>query len=277
MDTPLRVTCLASGSSGNALLVQHGERALLVDAGIAARKLMPVLAERGIKTGSLDAILVTHEHGDHIAGVSTVSKRLRAPVVANRATLAATEARFPLEEFREHRTGATADYGEFQVTSLPVSHDAADPVGYAISVDGFVISVFTDLGQLDTAEAFDAMVHSDLVVLEANHDLEMLTNGRYPAHLKARISSQRGHLSNTQTADIITEVLSSRAQTFWLAHLSKNNNSALRARKSITSHLGRNSLQATILVARRDEPSLVWEPSELNIQMSLFGARRREP
>ena len=253
----MKVTCLGSGSSGNSLLVQAGERALLVDAGLSATKLRLALEERGVPPGQLDAILITHEHADHVAGLRVFSRKHSAPVLANPSTLHHLLALAPKLETLPLHTGGTRSVGAFEVTSFPVSHDATEPVGYVIEAEGARITVATDLGRT-SPEVLEAAREGDLVVLEANHDLEMLRWGPYPAYLKRRILSENGHLSNEQTAELICEALGTREQTFWLAHLSKTNNTKREAQEGVTGYLAAEGLRANVLVTERDRPSLVW-------------------
>lgn len=225
-----------------------------------------------MKPGCLDAVLITHEHIDHVAGADLISKRFSAPLAANSATLANFRKQTALLEFSLLSTGSTVTLGAFEVTSFPVSHDAVEPVGYAIECAGSRIAVMTDLGSV-TPELREPVSCSDLVVLEANHDTERLVNGPYPQYLKRRILSETGHLSNVQTAELIGAALSSHPQTFWLAHLSRTNNTQKLARNGVLEHLSQQGLAPNVMVTSRDRPSLVWEPGTGDTQLSLFGAR----
>lgn len=265
----LRVTCLASGSSGNCLLIQYDGRALLIDAGLSARKLATYLGERGVGPGMLDGILITHEHTDHVAGADLLSRRFEAPLISNPPTLAQLAARFGRVESRALLVGEVISVGEFEVGSFPVSHDAAQPVGYIVEAAGTRVALMTDLGSI-TPDVLAPVSRADLVVLEANHDVQRLVEGPYPAHLKRRILSERGHLSNGQAAELIAAALSSRPQTFWLAHLSRTNNTKTKAKQGVLGHLAREGLAPEVLVTDRDKPSLVWEPPTTDRQLSLF-------
>jgi len=267
----IRVTCLASGSSGNSLLIQHDERALLIDAGMTAKALTTCLTERGVGLGSLDGVLITHEHGDHIRGADVLARRFGAPLIANRATLAALGRPGRGYEQLELAAGSGLDIGPFEACSFPVSHDAVDPVGYVVRVGGASIASMTDLGDL-TPDLFEAAAGSDLVVVEANHDTQLLLDGPYPAYLKRRIMSHRGHLSNRQTAELIGSSMSDLPQTYWLAHLSETNNTKEHARAGVAGFLAQYGLEPVVFVTGRDMPSLVWEPSMNKNQLPLFGA-----
>ncbi len=268
------MTCLGSGSSGNSILIQHDGRAVLVDAGFSASRLLAGMGERGLRADALDAILVTHEHNDHVTGLEVLSRRTGAPVVANSATLSELRRRFDLPNAVPFRNGEPLSIGRMEVSSLPVSHDAEDPVGFLVAVEGCRIAVFTDLGCAATAEMATEMARSDLIVIEANHDTKRLLDGPYPWHLKRRILSDRGHLSNRQSAELIAQAVSNRPQTFWLAHLSRTNNTKRGARNDVRGFLASQGLVAQILIAERDRPSLVWEPPVTDVQLALFGAGR---
>ena len=229
----IEVTSIASGSSGNAVLIGADDRYLLVDAGVGPRTLMPALKRHGVVPGSLCAILLTHEHDDHLKGAPAVCTRMTAPVVANAATLQAASQRVELSIVQELSSGAEMQFGPFRVRSFRISHDAAEPVGYAIEVDGTRIMYATDVG-CPNADIRQAMRHSSLCILESNHDLEWLRRGPYPAHMKARVAGDNGHLSNHDAACLIAERLEADGPAcFWLAHLSQVNNSPAFARKYV--------------------------------------------
>lgn len=255
----IRVTCLGSGSSGNCILIQHHGRALLVDAGFTASRLTQLLRERGVMPGDLDAVLVSHEHSDHIRGVDVLARRFGTTVVANDATLRRVPS--PGRRFSSTvlPTGSTASIGSFEVASFPVSHDAAEPVGYLVGVGGYRVAVATDLGY-GSRHVLEAVALADLAVLEANHDVEHLIGGPYPWHLKRRILSENGHLSNRQSAEIIADALTARRQTYWLAHLSRTNNTTSLAEQGVREFLDSHGLAADVAVLERDRPSLIWEP-----------------
>ena len=141
-------------------------------------------------------------------------------------------------------------------------------------VGGVRVTAMTDLGAM-TPELVEPVSLSDLIVVEANHDTERLIAGPYPPHLKRRIMSDTGHLSNVQTAQLIASGHSSKPQTFWLAHLSRTNNTKTKAREGVREYLAREGLAPKILITDRDKPSLVWEPPETDVQLSLFGTPPR--
>ena len=267
----VEVHALGSGSSGNATLVGLEGRYLLIDAGIGARRLMAWLRKCGVQDGSLEAILITHEHEDHIRAAPSLCKRLAAPVVANRATLQAMAMRAEPPRTVELETGCEFAIGPFRVRSFPVLHDAADPVGYVVEAGGTQIAYATDLG-CATPEVAGALKGAHLCVIEANHDLEWLLRGPYPPHMKARVASDAGHLCNMAAAELIAQRLDEGGPaTVWLAHLSAVNNSPALARRTVEAALvKRVRVPARVDVALRDQPSLVWRPGDTVIQRSLF-------
>lgn len=267
----LEVHALASGSSGNAVLVVNEGRGLLIDAGVGVRTLLPALHRRGIGVDCLDAILLTHEHDDHLRGAAPVSYRLRAPLVANRATLEAASRRMELPCPSELPTGAEARFGAFTVRSFPISHDAAEPVGYIIEAADTRIAYATDIG-CRTADLASALRGAHLCILEANHDVERLRRGPYTPTMKARVASDTGHLSNEDAALALAERLDEDGPTcIWLAHLSSVNNSPAFARRFVEATLAENTRVSYILdIALRDRPSVVWRPGQCAAQLALF-------
>nr|MBA2278096.1 MBL fold metallo-hydrolase [Chloroflexia bacterium] len=187
--SPLTVQSLGSGSSGNALLVEYGATAVLVDCGVGIRELGTVARHYGRALDSLDAVLVTHEHVDHIRSLGRVTDGA-TPVVASAGT--AKMAGIRAERHVLAVPDRPVSVGALTVWTLPVRHDALDPCGFFIETPGGNLTVLTDLGCWRDNLA-DALRHSDLIVLEANHDLEMLHRGPYPPHLKRRVASDVGH------------------------------------------------------------------------------------
>ncbi len=250
---------LGSGSSGNALLVEANGRALLVDCGIGKRQLAAGLAAAGRTTATLSAVLVTHEHGDHIRSLPDLA-RAGVTTLATARTLAAIEADAGAVEVAVPGSPLTAD--GFEITALAVSHDAAEPCGYTIAAAGRRITVLTDLGTPDEALC-EAIGASDLVVLEANHDELMLRAGPYPSHLKRRVLSATGHLSNADCARLLVGALrgGSRRPTVWLAHLSQTNNRPQVAERAVSDALAAAGLAMPVSAMARSGHQQVWLPA----------------
>ena len=267
----MKVRSLASGSSGNALLVESGETHLLVDAGLPPRILFARLRAVGIKRGQLTAILLTHEHTDHAQGAAVLAREWDAPIISAPETLRQI---LPTEEEGGPRCangqrldGASLRVGSLDVSSFPVSHDAIAPCGYLISSQGWRVCVAIDTGMAQGA-LLDALRAAQLLVLEANHDHERLLRGPYPWHLKKRILSPTGHLSNDQAADALEAIVDDTPRWVWLAHLSRTNNTPDLARANIVgrlSRLGASSIQPDVLPPG---PGLEWDSASLWNQLS---------
>ena len=226
----LAICSLASGSSGNSFLIKSEDTALLVDAGISARQIVQGLEELGFYARDLDAVLVTHEHSDHIKGLKTICKASGAAVYASRGTLLGIPFAPELENVRTFTPGDSFRIGGIDVESFSTSHDAADPTGFSFSAAGRKISIVTDTG-IVTEEAFESIKGCDALVLESNHDESVLRMGRYPWFLKQRILSDVGHLSNEAAANAVLRLLSleraagiEKRRLVLLAHLSQENN-----------------------------------------------------
>ena len=250
---------LGSGSSGNALLITSGDTTLLVDCGIGIRSIRAALVERGRSLRDLDAVLITHEHRDHI---QTLPKVLHddLPVIASEGTTRA--ARLPLEQTRLIDGKRPVSLDGITIHALSVRHDAVEPCGFLIEVGGVSITVLTDLGTWQDHLA-EAVVSSDLVLLEANYNETMLRHGPYPAHLKRRVASGVGHLGNAACGRAIAPIVKMRGTktTWWLSHLSQTNNSPNQAVADVREHLHRRDIDASITALPRREPGPLWEPT----------------
>lgn len=222
----IRFSVLSSGSTGNATVVDGGDGKVLIDAGLSAKKVEQLLKERGMSAKDLDAILVTHEHADHIKGLGAVARKYDLPVYANEKTWEALDQQ--IGEIAEAnrcvmQTGELRDFGSLQVESYGISHDAAEPVGYCFYQGEEKLSVATDLGYM-SSKVKEQVRDSDVLVLESNHDIEMLRMGRYPWNIKRRILSDLGHLSNEAAGAGLIDVMSTKTKRVYLAHLSRDHN-----------------------------------------------------
>jgi phosphoribosyl 1,2-cyclic phosphodiesterase len=267
---PLTVTSLASGSSGNALLVHCTTGTLLVDCGLSQRAIEHHLAHSGRAVSDLLALLITHEHGDHTLCAGPLARRHAIPIITNRPTAAALTNELAGVRLIELPTGSAVTIGPFHVQSFPVSHDAVEPVGYVIEAEQWRVAIATDLGTWDAPVA-DALAHGDLIVLEANHDRERLRVAPYADSLKDRITSDRGHLDNVAAGQLLATIgADGRKRTAWLAHLSQEANSpaiALRMVCGVLSMAGVAGIDVAVMPRRTP---LTWSSDTRADQLQLL-------
>ncbi|MEK3790061.1 MULTISPECIES: MBL fold metallo-hydrolase [Paenibacillus] len=230
-------TVLSSGSTGNATVIKNEDTALMIDAGLSAKRIEELLKERELTGEDLNGILVTHEHSDHIKGLGAIARKYKLPIYANEKTWAAMSKHVgTLEDIQRVmlETGATREFGSLRVESFAISHDAAEPVGYNFYDGESKLSVATDLGYVSD-KVKEAISDADVMVLEANHDVNMLRMGRYPWNIKRRILSDIGHLSNEMAGAILSELLTGVTKRTYLAHLSLDHNMMDLAKMSVRS------------------------------------------
>lgn len=259
----MEVCTLASGSSGNCLLVQCGDTRVLIDAGISARRITTGLKSLGVAPESLSAVLITHEHTDHISGLATLTKKLRVPVYATVPTARQLCCRIPLLEqlVCTLEPGTGFELGELWCQSFATPHDAAGSVGYALTGDGCKMALCTDLGHL-TDQVLSGVMGADLLVAETNHDEDWVRSGPYPYYLKQRILGDFGHLSNETGAELVRLAVEGGARTVLLAHLSAENNTPAHARGVVERRLRGAGIEPgrdiTLAVAPRAELGQVY-------------------
>ena len=250
---------LGSGSKGNSLLIKAGDTRVLVDQGLSVKEACRRLALTQTAPDSIGAIIVTHEHTDHIRGLRVWRRRFQTPIYANRATLEASS-QDCMEAGPVHRfqTGKHFDIGDLQIIPFALPHDAADPIGLLFEWKGRRIGVVTDLGCV-TELVRRRLEGADVMIIESNHDPEMLIKGPYPWPVKDRIRQNLGHLSNPQAAELIDAVAHRNLKTLILAHISRKNNTPELASKSARKALDGRS-HAKLILARQDE---ITEPTDL--------------
>jgi phosphoribosyl 1,2-cyclic phosphodiesterase len=233
----VRFTILSSGSTGNATVVQSGEVKLLIDAGFSAKKVEALLKEREVAASELDGILVTHEHSDHIKGLGALARKHDLPIYANEKTWEELDkqiGQIAEGNKRVMETGSMQDFGTLKVESFGISHDAAEPVGYCFYEGDQKLSVATDLGYM-SSKVKEKIIDSDALVLEANHDVEMLRMGHYPWNIKRRILGDKGHLSNDAAGEALGDVMTGKTKSVYLAHLSRDHNLMDLARLTVNN------------------------------------------
>ena len=241
----LAICMLASGSKGNATYISNGDTSILIDAGLSGVELQRRLAARDLAPEHLDAIIVTHEHSDHVQGVGVLSRRFRLPVYINRKTYRASPRLGRLHQTNSFECGKTFHISNLTVHPFSISHDAEDPVGFTIGQNGATIAIATDLG-IATSMVKEHLKHCSLLILEANHDSQMLENGPYPWPLKQRIKSRTGHLSNSSSKTLLEELQHENLQHVILAHLSEINNTPQLAFDEVAKAITRCSAKLSV-------------------------------
>lgn len=233
----MRITSFASGSGGNCILVSVDHTHILLDAGISFRRISEHLRFSGLDPENLTAVLITHEHSDHVSGLATMVKRCPSPVYAPRTVANRLRNAIPGVEARlaEIPVGEDVVLGGVSVRAFHTPHDTPESVGYRIE-GGEVFALATDMGEV-TEEIVSGLSGADAVLIEANHDLEMLRYGPYPASLKRRILSERGHLSNENCASLAVALAERGTRYFILGHLSRENNSPSLALQTVRAAL----------------------------------------
>lgn len=219
----LKICLLGSGSNGNATFVGSERARLLIDAGFSHRRIQQRLAAIGERVEDLDAVIITHEHSDHVSGLPVVAKKTRAVVHLTRATreaLAWDDSKARVETFE---AGRTVVVGDLEVDTFTVPHDAIDPIGCCVRWQGVKVGLATDLGYLPDSVKYH-LKGCDLLILESNYDTEMLRVSPYPFFVRQRVGSRNGHLSNNAVADFLNADFDRKARTLVLAHLSEHNN-----------------------------------------------------
>ena len=240
----VQFTILGSGSNGNAAYLETPGAHVLIDCGFSARRIRTTLLELDRTPERLDGILITHEHSDHIHGLKVLAAKLGIPVYCNRHT--AEEIRLHHDctfDFRLFETGNSFEIGDLGVDTFPIPHDATDPVGFMLHTPAVQIGFLTDLGH-GTRLIADRVRQAEVLLLETNHDVDMLNNDpRRPWNLKQRILSRHGHLSNEGAADFLEQLVHADLQHIFCAHLSRDCNTHELVRKEITQKL--SQLDAT--------------------------------
>ncbi|MBS1915842.1 MAG: MBL fold metallo-hydrolase [Bacteroidetes bacterium] len=256
---PVYITSLNSGSNGNCYYIGNEHEAVLIDAGISCRETEKRMKKLGLVMEKVKAIFVSHEHSDHITGIPGISKKYQLPVYITNATLASSG--IPIEKHLVHSFTAHTSIaiGNLSITPFPKFHDASDPHSFIISGDAVNIGVFTDIGS-PCKHVIKYFKQCNAAFLEANYCEDMLEKGNYPVHLKRRISSDNGHLSNMQALDLFLRHKGKNLSHLILSHLSKNNNSMSLVESIFSEHSG----NVEITVASRYKETPVFCIEDLN-------------
>ncbi len=246
----LYFSSLNSGSNANCYYIGNGNGAILVDAGLSCKETEKRMHRLGLKMEQVKAVFISHEHSDHIAGLQTLSKKYQLPVYITQKTLANSNLVIDEQLIRYFRKNELVTVADLQVKCFSKSHDAADPHSFMISNGSVNISVITDIGYA-CKEVLHYFKQSHVAFLESNYCEDMLANGSYPYHLKKRISSDEGHLSNQQALDVFLNYRTPQLSHLILSHLSKNNNNPELVDALFQPHAG----DTKVIVASRYEES----------------------
>lgn len=263
----IKFISLASGSSGNCYYIATEHTALLIDAGIGVRTIKKHLKEHNLLLSSVHAVLVTHDHADHIKSVGCLGEKYYIPVYATKLTHIGISRSYCMTE--KLKTAAhTLEkespivLGDFSITAFEVPHDGTDNVGYFIEAEGKRFCFVTDIGHI-TPTVLPYMCKANYLILESNYDEEMLRTGPYPAYLKQRIAGANGHLSNTEAAEFLAEHTSEELKYVWLCHLSKDNNHPELAYKTVEWKLKEKGIlvgkDLQVVALKRNLPSELYE------------------
>ncbi|HEX5715866.1 MAG TPA: MBL fold metallo-hydrolase [Thermoanaerobaculia bacterium] len=258
MRGPLRIGVLGSGSGGNSVVVESGPNRLLIDAGFSCRELMRRMKTLDFDPATLGGLVLTHEHVDHCRGADRLAHKLKIPVYATKGTLAGTRLRQEVHLSAVTRgilrSGEPREIAGFLVEPFSLPHDAREPIGMVVEDSlGRRVGLVADVG-CRTSLAWGRLRDVDVLILETNHDLDMLRNGPYPWMLKQRIASRHGHLSNRDAADGLPELMGDRLRWVVLYHLSETNNLPALAASAIGEVLDRERCPARMAVTAQDHP-----------------------
>ena len=254
-DRAMKFCLLASGSRGNCLWLEESDVAVVVDCGLPAREFLRRAVSAGLDPSRLAALLISHEHRDHLSGVGPLARRLKLPVLANQPTRNLAEAVTGTLKWETFTTGDTLTFGLLKIRTLPISHDAADPVAFLAESPAGRLGLVTDLGAA-TELLRRKFLGLDALVLEFNHDYRLLMDGPYPWPLKQRIRSRTGHLANEEAAALVGDLNHAGLKHLILAHLSETNNRPDLALAAARKVIG-EALEP--VVASQQEASRVFE------------------
>jgi len=261
----IKFCSLFSGSSGNCLFISDGKTKILIDSGLSGKRIIEALVAIGENPSKISAILVTHEHSDHIRGAGILSRKFDIPIYANENTWSAMEKELGPVNIKNKMCFCNCEefeIGNIFIKAFPIPHDAVDPVGFNFFLDDKKITTATDIGHM-TNKLLSYLMGSDLLFIESNHDVEMLKVGPYPWPLKKRILGERGHLSNEMAGKVVAYLAKNGTRKFLLGHLSKENNFPELAYQTVCNALQENDICAgkdvMLTVALRDRVGAVVE------------------
>jgi len=240
----VRFCSMASGSSGNSIYAGTEHTHILFDAGLSGKRIQEGLAEIGVSGNQIDALFITHEHSDHIKGAGILSRRFDIPIYATPGTWEAMESQLGDISYKNKQfiyQGEHCIINDLCIKPFAIPHDAAEPVGYSVMTDQYKMTIATDIGHI-TDTLRENLMDSNVLLLEANHDIEMLRNGSYPWKLKQRVLGENGHLSNVTAGQLLTDVMSGKLEHVFLGHLSSENNLPSIALRTVAEVLQKNGI-----------------------------------
>lgn len=248
---------LASGSKGNAIYLGSGNTKILIDAGLSLKALTARLEEINVDIADISAVLITHEHGDHIKGLSALCSKWQIPVFANRET---AKAIIPscreMPKFKIFSTGETFQFGDIEIHPFSIQHDAIDPVAFTFQIDSLKVGLCADLG-FASSLVLKQLQRCDYLYIEANHQPSMVHSSLRPMVYKQRVLSRQGHLSNEDSSEVISHVYHEGLKHVYLAHLSSECNTPELALKVVGEALEKEQKKVSISVASQEKPSLI--------------------
>lgn len=255
----MRICSLASGSSGNCYYIGSQDTSILIDAGISGKRIAAGLESLGLDGSQLDGIFVTHEHNDHIKSLGVLARRFKTPLYATKGTwdgMAGKLGKIQEDLCQTLSKRGSLEIGDINIEWFPTSHDANQPIGFLMENENKYVGLATDTGMLNK-EMINILTNIDMLILEANHDQEMLQMGRYPHYLKRRIRSNLGHLSNKDAGQALVELAGEKTKRVFLAHLSQENNLPSLALKTVGDILAQHKidLDFDLQVAPRQQAS----------------------
>lgn len=255
---------LSSGSNGNCQYIETDRTRILIDGGFSGKRIESLLLSIGVCPTTIDYILVTHEHIDHVKGVGVLSRRYDIPIFANGQTwlnMSKTIGNITEKNIRIIQSDKDFQLQDLGIHPFKIFHDAAEPVGYCIYYENIKISIITDTGWVNDSMK-DKIKGSSLYLMESNHDVQMLKEGRYPWYLKKRILSTKGHLSNEDCGKVLSEVLTGNKETILLAHLSRENNIPSLAHETVREYMENHGINVhrdiDLELTYRDRPTKVY-------------------
>lgn len=246
---------LASGSKGNCIYIGTPEIKILIDAGLSGKETLKRLASIGVSIEEIDAILLTHEHGDHIAGLKTLAFKYQIPIFANAGTAhGVIDYLKTTPKLKIFTTGEPFEFGDLLIQSFSIPHDTLDPVAFTFETPYGKIGLCTDLGYI-TSQISHRLQGCRYLIIEANHEVELVHCSLRPTVYKERVLGPSGHLSNEDCAKLLTQVAHPELEVVYLAHLSSECNSPQKALHTVSNYLAENALTMNLRIAYQDRPS----------------------